>query len=191
MAIGAWEHLFPVSKDVHPEYIDWPNVGYDKLIALFLHEIFTALDAIQDALGYDITGAYADLNTRLEKLDDSAKGIGYYDRGDPAVYDKVKDDLIRDGAYHDWDLSAIVPEGAKSILIRGEIEGEGADWEVRFREKGNVNEINTDCMQPLMTYVERHRTVIVACDANRVIEYQIDDEAWTIINLAVRGWWIR
>lgn len=85
MATGAWAHNFPASKDEHPEYINWPTVGYDVIIALFLHEIFTALDAIQDALGYDITGAFADLNTRLEQLDHATKAHGFYDRGGKSV----------------------------------------------------------------------------------------------------------
>ncbi|MBA7613778.1 hypothetical protein ES703_21034 [subsurface metagenome] len=191
MATGAWEHLFPVSKDVHPEYIDWPTVGYDKLIALFLHEIFTALDAIQDALGYDITGAFANLNARLEQLDHATKAHGYYDRGDPATYDKAKEDLTIDGAWHDWDLSAIVPAGAKAVLLIGHVEGAGTDWSIWFRKNGNTNEINHGEMETLRANVERCRMIIVACDDNRVIEYKADNVAWVTLNLAVRGWWIR
>lgn len=191
MATGAWAHNFPASKDEHPEYIDWPTEGYDVLIALFLHEIFTALDAIEDALGYDITGAFADLNTRLEQLDHPTKAHGFYDRGDPAVYDYVKGDLTIDGAWHDMDLSAIAPAGAKAVLICGEVEGAGTDWEIRFRKNGNTNEINSCDMETIRANVERHRSMIVACDTNRVIEYKVDNQAWTTINLVIRGWWIR
>lgn len=191
MATGAWAHNFPTEKDVHPEYINWPTVGYDILIALFLHEIFTALDAIQDALGYDITGAFANLNARLEQLDHVTKAHGFYDRGDPATFDYAKEDLTIDGAWHDLNLSAIVPAGAKAVLICGEVEGAGTDWEIRFRKNGNTNEINTCDMETIRAGVERHRSSIVACDANRVIEYKADNQAWTTLNLVVRGWWIR
>ena len=191
MATGSWVHNFPVSKDEHPTYINWPSLGYDVLIATFMHEIFTALDAIQDALGYDITGAFADLNTRLEQLADPDKAHGYHDRGDPAVYDYDKDDLTKDGAWHDLDLSAIVPAGAVLIKIVGHVEGAGVDWKIWFRKKGNVNEINHGGMETLRANVERHRSATVTPDANRVIQYKADNVAWTTLDLAVRGWWIR
>lgn len=191
MATGAWGHNFPVSKDEHPTYIDWPTVGYDILIVLFLHEIFTALDAIQDALGYDITGAFANLNARLEQLDHATKAHGFYDRGDPASFDKDVGDLTKDGAWHDWDVSAIVPVGAKAVLLCGHLEGAGTDWRIKFRKNGNTNEINHCGMETIRANVERHRTSIVACDANRVIEYNADNQAWVALSLAIRGWWIR
>jgi len=52
MVIGAWEHKYPAAKDGHPEYIDWPNENWDLILASFFHHVFTALDAIQEALGY-------------------------------------------------------------------------------------------------------------------------------------------
>lgn len=191
MATGAWAHNFPVSKDAHPTYINWPTVGYDILIALFLHEIFTALDAIQDALGYDITGAFADLNTRLEQLDHATKAHGFYDRGDPAVYDKAVGDFTKDGAWHDWDLSSIVPAGAKLVLLQGHVEGAGTDWAIWFRKNGQTNEINHGEMETLRANVERCRMMVVACDDDRIIEYKADNVAWVTLDIVVRGWWIR
>lgn len=113
----------------------------------------------------------------------------YYDRGDPAAYDYAKEDLQLDGAWHNLDLSDIVPVCVKAIFIIGHVEGNGIDWKIMFRKKGNVNEINHGGMETIRANVERHRSSIVACDTNRVIQYKADNQAWTTLNLGIRGWW--
>lgn len=113
----------------------------------------------------------------------------FVDRGDPAVYDYDKDDLTKDGAWHDLNLSAIVPAGAKAVFIIGHVEGNGIDWTIMFRKKDNVNEINHGGMETIRANVERHRSSIVALNVNRVIQYKADNQAWATLNLAVRGWW--
>lgn len=113
----------------------------------------------------------------------------YVDRGDPAAYDYAKEALSLDGAWHDLDLSSIVPAGAKAVFIAGHLEGAAVDWKISFRKKGNTNEINHGGMETLRAGVERHRSSIVAVDANRVIQYNADNQAWTTLSLAVRAWW--
>jgi len=113
----------------------------------------------------------------------------YVDRGDPSSYDYAKEDLTIDGAWHDMDLSGIVPAGAKAVFIIGHLQGNGADWTIMFRKKGNVNEVNHGGMETLRANVERHRSSIIALDTNRVIQYKVDNQAWTTLDLAVRGWW--
>lgn len=191
MATGAWAHNFPASKDAHPTYIDYPTAGWDTLVVLVIHEIFTALDAMQDALGYDILNGFADLNTRLEQLDHATKAHGIYDRGDPAAFDYLKAALTTDATWRDLDLSAIVPANAKYVLLRTSLESANPGDMIRYRENGNANEINICSCESLRANVERNRMVMVACDANRVIEYNADNIAWTTLSIVVRGWWVR
>lgn len=113
----------------------------------------------------------------------------FVDRGDPASYDYAKTDLQIDGAWHDLDLSLLVPAGAKAVLLIGHVEGNAIDWKINFRKKGNSNEINHGDMETIRANVTRHRSLIVAVDENRVIQYNADNEAWTTLSLAVRGWW--
>lgn len=113
----------------------------------------------------------------------------YVDRGDPAAYDYAKEDLVKDGTWHDLDLSAIVPVCAKAVHFVGHLEGAGVDWKIRFRKKGNVNEVNHGGMETIRANVERHRMMICSVDVNRVLQYNADNQAWTTLNLAVRGWW--
>jgi len=114
----------------------------------------------------------------------------YVDRGDPAAYDYAKEDLSKDGAWHDLDLSGIVPAGAKAVFIIGHVQGAGADWAIMFRKKGNTNEINHGGMETLRANVERHRSSTVALSTARVIQYKADNQAWTTLDLCVRGWWM-
>jgi len=113
----------------------------------------------------------------------------FVDRGDPTAYDYAKEDLTIDGAWHDLNLSALVPAGAKAVLLIGHLEGAAVDWKINFRKKGNTNEVNHCDMETIRAGVTRHRSSIVALDANRVIQYNADNQAWTALDLAIRGWW--
>jgi len=120
---------------------------------------------------------------------DIGKAPVFVDRGDPADYDYAKEDLTIDGAWHDLDLSAIVPEKAKAVFIAGHLEGPAVDWAIKFRKNGNTNEIVHGGMETLRAGVERHRSSIIALDDNQVIEYNVDNQAWTTLDLVVKGWW--
>ena len=113
----------------------------------------------------------------------------FVDRGDPAAYDFAKEDLTIDGAWHELDLSAIVPDVARAVFIIGHVEGNAVDWKIRFRKKGNTNDINHGGMETLRANVTRHRSSIVAIGSDQIIEYKADNQAWTTLSLAVRGWW--
>lgn len=120
---------------------------------------------------------------------DIGKAPVYVDRGDPADYDYVKEDLTIDGAWHDLDLSEIVSEKAKAVFIVGHLMGNGIDWTIMFRKKGNANEVVHGGMETIRALVERHRSLIVALDDNRFIQYKADNQAWDTLSLAVKGWW--
>lgn len=120
---------------------------------------------------------------------DIGKAPVFVDRGDPAGYDYAKEDLTIDGAWHDMDLSAIVPEKAKAVFILGHLQGNAVDWKISFRKNGNVNDVVHGGMETLRANVERHRSSIVALDDDRIIEYNVDNQAWDTLDLAVKGWW--
>lgn len=113
----------------------------------------------------------------------------YVDRGDQASYDFAKEALQLDGAWHDLDLSAYVPKTARAVFIIGHVEGGGIDWTIMFRKNGNTNEINHGGMETIRAGVERHRSSIVAIGNDQIIEYKADNQAWTTLDLGVRGWW--
>ncbi|GAH64940.1 unnamed protein product, partial [marine sediment metagenome] len=71
----------------------------------------------------------------------------------------------------------------------GHLQGNDIDWHIMFRKKGNVNEIIHGGMETIRANIERHRSSIVALDADRKIQYKVDDENWDTLDLAVKGWW--
>jgi len=120
----TWDvvHKFPVEKDTYQVPINYPDAGYDTIIALWFTDVFTSILAIEDALGYDIKGGYADLNERIS-------GGLYSPRivGDTPDFDD--EDFTCDGGSHTLSLSGIIPVGTKAAVLTGmlwtEIEPEG------------------------------------------------------------------
>ena len=124
----------------------------------------------------------------------AGSGDEYVDRGEPAAADYSetgsKAVLNTDGNWHDLDLSAIVPAGAVAIHIRFTINDNAANSQFRVRKKGNSNIFNLDSalLEVANSYVRG--SFIVACDSNRVIEYNGTNVAFASILLTVAGWWL-
>jgi len=151
---------------------------------------------------YDLTDAEKKAyNTRAHRtlrmsgfnlfMREAMKGLVqmFVDRGDPAAVDKVKTDLTTDAAWHDLDLSAIVPAGAAAVLLKTRLQSADPGDAIRYRKKGNTNEINACGCEALRANVLRTRLGISAIDANRVIQYNADNIAWTQLDIVIRGWW--
>lgn len=122
---------------------------------------------------------------------EAMKGIYsmYVDRGDPANYDFDKTDLTTDGAWHELDLSAIITEQAKAVLIAVATKGGATGWNIVLKKNGNSNNINHASVQTKLVATTENGSIIVSPDIDRKIEYRIDNQAWTLIKMGVRGWW--
>ena len=117
-------------------------------------------------------------------------GNSFVSRGDPAAADKTQATLTINGTWVDWDLSSIVPAGAKAVLLGVEFVQTTADVGMFFRRNGNSNEIARSALRSQVANVNYARDVIVALDSNRVIEYFIvNTGTWTNISITVCGWW--
>jgi hypothetical protein len=113
---------------------------------------------------------------------------GFVDRGDPAAFDKST--WTKDDAAHDWDLSAIVPAGAKAVLLRvvGMLSA-GTSFAF-FRKNGNTNVFNTGSLFVHQAGNPEEVNIAVACDSGRVIEYVVSSSGtWAGLDAVVRGWW--
>lgn len=113
----------------------------------------------------------------------------FVDRGDPATYDYDKTDLTIDGAWHTLDLSSIVPAGAAGVLLKTRLQSANPGDTIMYRKNGNANEINACGCEALRANVIRTRMGFSAIDSNRIMEYKADNIAWTLLDIAVRGWW--
>lgn len=110
------------------------------------------------------------------------------DRGDPSGYDKQLSDLTTDGTWRDLDLSAIVPDGAKAVILRVNVQDDAAGNEFDLRKNGNSNAYNTFEIRTQVSGVSNIQSGIVFCDTSRVIEYYATNTTWTHIYLVVLGW---
>lgn len=115
-------------------------------------------------------------------------GMKYVDRGDPSSPDFTV--FTFDNAYHDLDLSSIVPEAGANHPVHLFIRGQTSvpPDVIRFRKKGNVNTLNQGGLWvPVSGLASYNGDLLVTMDANRVIEYVASASASGIYVL-VRGW---
>ena len=114
-------------------------------------------------------------------------GGGFVDRGDPEVVDRSTWAVA--GAWTDWDLSAIVPAGAKAVLLLIGLQGTAVSDNIAFRRNGNVNNAVVAKLQCQVPNIVFFQDITVACDENRIIEYYKAGEGYPAIIATVKGWW--
>lgn len=112
----------------------------------------------------------------------------YYDRGDPAGYDYNEGDLTTDGVWRDLDLSSIVPDGARVVVLRIALADDATGSTLSFRKNGNANGYNSGSIRTQAIGVTVDGDIIVSCDSDRVIEYATTNTTFTTIRILVKGW---
>lgn len=113
----------------------------------------------------------------------------FIDRGDPATSDWNQATLTLDGAWHELDISAIVPTNASAILFRGLMRDGAIAKRLGFRKAGHVNAFNTSIMYTQVADVFIQQDCIIAVTTNQKIEY-IADAGIDLIFLTIAGWWL-
>jgi len=116
-------------------------------------------------------------------------GHQFHDRGDPASADWTEATLITDNVWRDLDCSSIVPAGAVAILFRAYIVDDAVGSAFLMRKNGNSNVWVGPGCRIQVANVGADGDFIVACDANRVVEYKTSPTTFTNIYLTVSGWW--
>lgn len=114
----------------------------------------------------------------------------FVDRGDPAALDFTKGDLLQDNAWHDLDLSAIVPAGAKAVLIALSIASAYVNKDVKFRKNGVAPTPAISNSRTQVANIYYYTDNVVAVDADRKIEYLTTVPPWIAINIVIKGWWL-
>lgn len=114
----------------------------------------------------------------------------YIDRGDPAAYDFLTGDFIRDGEIHDLDLSDIIPAGIHTVHFSVILQSTLADRWLWFRKKGNVNPYNRTFLRTQVAKTDLGFSDIIEADAAGKIEYCCKDVSINKIEFLVRGWFL-
>lgn len=117
-------------------------------------------------------------------------GGGWVDRGDPATYDITLASLLTDNSWHDLDLSAIVPVGAKIIrLLLRTNPGTSSVRKIYFRKNGNSNTYSITGVEHETEWNYKTTVVDVFCDSNRIIEYLVSG-TMNVLTIVVIGWYL-
>jgi len=114
----------------------------------------------------------------------------FIDRGDPVNYDFWKDDFIFDSNFHELDLSAIVPENAKAVLLSVLATHLQASTLFIFREHGNANAINVSQGVTQVADMEYRCDFVTPIGPDRKIDYYTTAGVWEAFFVSVKGWWL-
>lgn len=113
------------------------------------------------------------------------------DRGDPGSDDFVLGDLTTDGAWHDLDLSAIVPAAAKEVKIKIIIQDDLVNGYFEVSTKGHSNIENVGVMRVQVANQKLSaQWTIPFNNYPQIIQYKASNVTWTLIEICVMSWLI-
>ncbi len=113
----------------------------------------------------------------------------YVDRGDPQAYDFTINDFTKDNAWHNLNLTAIIPSIAKLLLLDVDYNNIAANRHIELRKKGQTYNKNHAEVHTRVAAQDDHAIMVVSPDGNRIIEYKVSTAGWSVIAMTVRGWW--
>ncbi len=156
------------------------EVGETLARAEVPNDLAAAVVAIETEVGVAPSGTYANVVTRLANMPK--------DRGDAMGDDFTLSDFITDNTWRNLDLSAIVPAGARWVILYIRISDDAIGSAMVFRKDGNSNAYTVSAVRTQAANVEIEATLFVPCSTARVIEYKGSNLTFSAIIIAVLGW---
>jgi hypothetical protein len=144
-----------------------------------------SLEKLQDA----ITSHGKALTALLGVVSQTFGSGRFVDRGDPATVDWDESTLTIDGAWHDLDLSSIVPVGAVAVVLHVTAYNDTSFLWLAFRKKGNTRAWNSGSIYGFSD-IPSACDLVVSLDSNRMIQYMGSNPSganWCPV--VVGGWW--
>ena len=184
--IGAASNDGVLRTDAGLSYADGGDYVTLGLDVSGLTELAAAPDQGSDfVLIYDTDAA------AHKKIKPTNLGCRFVARENPADYDYEVGDFTTNANYHDLDLSSIVTDAsAKAVLLHLYGMDDHPDYQVRLRKNGDTYHRNIGRILTQVANVGVSADVIIPIDSTRIIEYWATNEAWTRIQIHVKGWWL-
>jgi len=117
-------------------------------------------------------------------------GDSFTSRGDASAYDLDQDTMSLDGAFHDWDLTSIVPVGTKVVVVKATITDGTVGRYVWLQQKGFTGNRNYALLAALVANKSMTGHFLLSVDSDdRLLEYVTPAAAIDVIGLIIIGWW--
>lgn len=114
----------------------------------------------------------------------------YVDRGDSITFDFATDKFTRDNAWHDLDLSSIVPENTQAVNLFLLIKSTAANKTFMLRRRGYTGWGSVFQAHTQVANISYSTACVLAVDSDRKIQYKVKDTTVSIIELTIRGWFV-
>jgi hypothetical protein len=135
---------------------------------------FTDIDTKQKVYDNNITYGYFHGRTNVADRD-FASGVSPFNH--------------QDGTTQTLDLSSIIPEGTKAVLIRVEMSDDAANSELMLKQYGYTNNIVCGKALTQVANIPVEQLLIVSVGTDRRLQYRCTNTTWTSIYLTICGWW--
>lgn len=130
----------------------------------------------------------AEFDSVYGEIKDNGDDDGFHDRGNANYYDVLTASLTTNGAWHDLDLSAIIPNNTTAVVLSVLVKDDAVGSTIQFRKNGNTAIYNRSFTVTQVADVYSVATIIVPCDEDGIIEYLATNTTWTEILITVVGW---
>ena len=128
------------------------------------------------------TGAKGDTGDTGAQGEQGDPGVSGITKRSDAEYDFIETDLTKDAAWHDMDLSGVLPEGTEGFFMRIAFKNTAPVQVFQVCKKGD-NKTKVSNLHSVSTPVADTYVVFdigpVFVDANREIEYFAHATTWT------------
>jgi len=103
------------------------------------------------------------------------------------AWDFEDTDFTKDNAFHDLDLSGIVPANAKAVMLEMSIVDGVADTYFKLREKGRTDIYACPAVWNPAINVHAQREAIIPVTSDGLIQYQVSVGVTDTL-VAILGW---
>jgi len=135
------------------------------------------------------TGAKGDQGIQGIQGETGEQGASSYThRGVVSTVDFDKDDLTLDDAFHQLDLSGIVGEAARLVLIRVRVWGVNGNPRLIIKTGAEQGSENMAFVYTISAATPNETSVWVMTSSTGRIDYKASVATWTSLDLVVRGW---
>lgn len=114
----------------------------------------------------------------------------FVERGDPGSADFAIGDFTIDSAWHDLDLSGIVPSNAKAVAVSLRLRSTLTCKTIYLTKKDYIQGWNVSLHKMNLAGLYEYTDKIVPIGSDGKLTYYLTAGGWNVVWLTVKGWWL-